>query len=92
MYPGYYTEKVPESYAAGSIPITWADQNIGMDFKVGSYINLADYASMGYGAGVRKELAYENLQRLCSTPLLEHEPDFQGLLEFVNGIVVHALQ
>jgi hypothetical protein len=92
MYPGYYTEKVPESYAAGSIPITWADQNIATDFKVGSYINLADYASRGYSAGIRTELAYENLLRLCSTPLLGHEPDFQGLLEFVNGIVGHALR
>ena len=92
MYPGYYTEKVPEAFAAGCIPITWADQNIAREFKPGSFINLADFAATGYQDGFKQELRAENVARLVSTPLLDKPPDFTGLLRFVERIVDHALR
>ena len=91
MYPGYYTEKVPESYAAGCIPITWADQNITVDFQPGSFINLADHVQKGYSEAFLELTSPEQLDRLCSTPLLKQLPDFQGLLHFMEKIVHEAL-
>jgi hypothetical protein len=92
MYPGYYTEKVPESFSTGCIPITWADQNIAVDFKPGSYINLADYAQTGYGEGFKKRLHSKNIEDLASIPLLDKAPDFEGLLKFVEKIIDRALR
>jgi hypothetical protein len=92
MYPGYYTEKVPESFAAGCIPITWADQNITVDFNPGSHINLADYGRIGYRDGFMAQLSSKNIENLASTPLLDRPPDFQGLLRFVEQVVDRALR
>jgi hypothetical protein len=92
MYPGYYTEKVPESFAAGCIPIAWADQNIAIDFNPGSFINLADFAATGYREGFSKQLSSERMAGLASTPLLARVPDFAGLLRFVERIVERALR
>lgn len=43
LYPGWYTEKVPDAFLAGNIALTWADQNIRTDFNKKSFINLNDY-------------------------------------------------
>src|SRR5262245_5397841 len=92
MYPGYYTEKVPEAFAAGCIPITWADQNIAREFNSGAFINLADFAAAGYREGLKQELRSERVARLTSTPLLSNAPDFTALLRFVEQVVARALR
>jgi len=92
MYPGYYTEKVPEAFAAGCIPITWADQNVAREFNPGAFINLADFAATGYRDGFKQALRAESVARLVSTPLLDKAPDFAGLLRFVEQIVDRALR
>lgn len=92
MFPGYYTEKVPEAFGAGCIPITWADQNIASEFNREALINLADFAAMGYREGFKKALSAESMARLVSTPLLDKVPDFTSLLRFVELIVDRALR
>lgn len=92
MYPGYYTEKVPEAFAAGCIPITWADQNIAKEFHPGALINLADFAAAGYRDSFISQICSEKVTRLASTPLLEKAPDFPGLLRFVEEIVDRGLR
>jgi hypothetical protein len=92
MYPGYYTEKVPEAFGCGCIPITWADQNIAREFNQGAFINLADFAATGYREGFKRELRAESLARLVSTPLLHKAPDFANLLLFVQKIIDQALR
>jgi hypothetical protein len=41
LYPGYYTEKIPEAFMAGCLPVTWADSNVGIDFNPAAILNLA---------------------------------------------------
>lgn len=91
MYPGYYTEKVPESFAAGCVPVTWADQNITCDFQAGSFINLADFAADGYGKSFTRQKK-EKFEQLFSTPLLKSPPDIDDLLKFLTSIVEMALR
>jgi hypothetical protein len=92
MYPGYYTEKTPEAFAAGCIPITWADQNIAREFNPGAFINLADFATTGYRHGLKKHLSADAISRLAGTPLLDKIPDFAALVRFVERIVDWALR
>lgn len=41
MYPGYYTEKIPEAFMADCLPLTWADSNVSTDFLSSGFVNLA---------------------------------------------------
>ena len=45
-YPGYATEKIVDSFAAGTIPIYWGDPRIGETFNTGAFVNCHDYASL----------------------------------------------
>jgi hypothetical protein len=92
MFPGYYTEKVPEAFGAGCIPVTWADQNIAREFNQGAFINLADFAATGYREGFKRAVSAESMARLVSTPLLDEAPDFASLLRFVYQIIDQALR
>ena len=40
LYPGYYSEKIPDAFMAKCLPISWADSNINYDFNENSFINL----------------------------------------------------
>lgn len=44
--PGYVTEKIAESFAAGCIPIYWGDPLIKRMFNEKSFINVNDYNSI----------------------------------------------
>ena len=92
MFPGYYTEKVPEAFGAGCIPVTWADQNIAREFNQGAFINLADFAATGYREGFKRAVSAESMARLVSTPLLDKVPDFASLMRFVEQIIDQALR
>ena len=45
IYPGYYTEKIPDAYSACTLPISWADSNVSIDFNEKSFINLNNFYS-----------------------------------------------
>jgi len=43
--PGYTTEKIVESFYAGSLPIYWGDPFVDLDFNRDAFLNLADFPS-----------------------------------------------
>ena len=43
IYPGYYDERVIDAFYFDSLPITWSDKNIAVDFNPNALINLNDY-------------------------------------------------
>ena len=44
--PGYMTEKISESFAAGCVPIYWGDPLIKRVFNEKAFINISDFASI----------------------------------------------
>lgn len=87
LYPGYYTEKVLESFGAGSIPLTWADSNIKSDFNSNSFINLNDYAASGY-LEVGEVLENSDiLAKIANEPLLLSTPTIENLRCFIREII-----
>lgn len=42
-YPGYTTEKIVQSFAAGTVPIYWGDPRIAETFNTDAFINCNDY-------------------------------------------------
>ena len=87
LYPGYYTEKVPEAFLSKTLPITWADSNIKYDFNEKSIINLLDYSKDDYKEILALLEDDEFLQKFTNEPLLLQEPNLDDEVKFVEKIL-----
>jgi hypothetical protein len=45
-HPGYMTEKLMQSFAAGCIPIYWGDPLIGESFNTDAFVNVMDFPNV----------------------------------------------
>lgn len=82
---GYITEKIPEAFLCGCVPITYCHpDDLALDFNPAAIINL-------YGLSKRQALAllqrasgdYEFFQTLRSEPLVLERPSMSPLLNFL---------
>lgn len=90
LYPGYYTEKILESFGSGSIPLTWADSNIKSDFNPNSFINLHNYAGECYSKIGEVLASSDALAKIANEPLLQFTPTIEGLRHFIRNIISTA--
>jgi len=87
LYPGYYDEKIVNAFVSKSLPITWADQNINIDFNDKAFINLIDYSSSNYEE-ICSLIKDENfLRKFSKEPLLLNKPDLEKEKSFVLKIL-----
>ena len=91
MAPGYYTEKIPDAFAAGCIPITWCDQNVSHDFNPNAIINMASFASTGYVEGLREMVQPQSLNRILNEPLLLKRPSLDNMKSFLEKMIDEVL-
>jgi hypothetical protein len=87
LYPGYYTEKVPEAFLSKTLPITWADPNIKYDFNEKSFINLLDYSKNDYKEILTFLKDDKFLHKFINEPLLLKEPNLDDEVKFVEKIL-----
>ncbi len=88
---GYYTEKIPEAFLGNSLPLTWADPKVSIDFNPKAFINLEllDWHNL--------DLLYELLhseQQLASyaeQPLLLKKPSIKPFQDFLRNLLLEAL-
>lgn len=82
LYPGYVTEKVVDSWAAGCLPLWRGDDAAGILNK-GAFINAKDFTSLS--AFVDFVIATDNdpdaMQTIASQPLFSAMPSLQPLVE-----------
>lgn len=90
IYPGYYTEKIPEAFAAGCLPITWSDQNIIADFNIKSFINMADFAYENFSTALQLIVNESCLEAFSEEPLLLKVPDISTAITFLKNISMEA--
>lgn len=87
LYPGYYTEKIPEAFNSGCLPIAWADQNVGADFNPNAIINMLNLAEQGYDS---ISLALSNpkiLERYQDEALIIKKPSIANLSGFLIEVL-----
>lgn len=87
IYPGYYTERVPNSFIAKTLPITWADKNISRDFNPRSFVNLLDYSNDNYEIICNLLKDYKFLEKYTNEPLLLSKPNLDNEFIFINKIL-----
>lgn len=91
LYPGYYTEKIPEAFYSGCLPITWADENIGVDFNPSSFLNLQPLFKSDFQDLPEILLNKLRLESYQSEPLLIKKPSLEPLKQFLNKILSEAI-
>ena len=90
LYPGYITEKIPEAFAAGCLPITWVDESISVDFNPAAMINLKpmmqdDFSVLADILSSEKKLAGFMDQRL-----LLRRPSIEPFRQFIARVLLDA--
>lgn len=83
-HPGYITEKIFESYAAGTVPIYWGDPKVDCYFNEESFINCMKYDSMT-DLLEHVKLVNENDEiyyKMVTAPILKNKSnDFMSVIE-----------
>lgn len=90
-YPGYMTEKIPEAFMAGCLPITYVDIGVSVDFNPKAFINLYQFKSsddqdvLGWMAIELKSHKY------AEEALLLSKPKLNSLKLYVQSFIDEAL-
>ncbi|QKM63981.1 hypothetical protein DCO17_01290 [Polynucleobacter tropicus] len=91
MHPGYYTEKIPEAFMAGCLPITWVDENVKTDFNPNSFINLAPMSHNHFSELQEILHSQKILSAYAEQALILNKPSIEPLKNFIRGIIQEAL-
>ena len=92
IHPGYTTEKIVQSFAAGTIPIYWGDPRIAETFNSDAFINCNDYPNWDAVAERIKEIDNDDALwlKMMRTPALRSphivEESFVQLEQFLLHI------
>jgi hypothetical protein len=90
MYPGYYTEKIPEAFDAGCLPITWCDPNVAVDFNPRALLNLAPMMHTDFAELSERLRSKTFLESFASEALLTHTPSIEPLRTFLATLLADA--
>ena len=88
MHPGYYTEKIPESFSSGCLPLAWSDPLVAHDFNPDAVINLygMNRQNQPEWSARLKHTAY--LSQFADQPLLKQRPSLLPLENFIDRVIV----
>jgi Glycosyltransferase family 10 (fucosyltransferase) C-term len=87
LYPGYYTEKIPEAFQSGCLPISWTDTNVSIDFNPKAFINLLPFAGTNYEQ-IRELLnSKKALLDYAEQSLVHKKPSIEPFTTFVKTIL-----
>jgi hypothetical protein len=91
MYPGYYSEKIPEAFFADCLPITWVDDNVRVDFNPEAFINLAPMAYCNFAPLAELIGSPQKLSHYASQPLLLQSPSILPFRDFIKRMFDDAI-
>jgi len=87
LYPGYYSEKIPDAFIGKCLPLSWADNNVNHDFNENSFINLLNYSKDNYDE-ICNLLGDDNfLKKYTNQPLILKEPSLNDEINFITKMI-----
>jgi hypothetical protein len=90
LFPGYYTEKIPESFLSGALPLSWVDANVCADFNPAAFINLEPMARQNFESLSELLRSTQYLETFCDQPLLLQQPSIEPAKNFIKNILGQA--
>ena len=90
LFPGYYTEKIPEAFLAGCLPITWTDQNVQVDFNPKAMINLEPMHWNQFAELPDLLLNETRLAAFADEPLMLTRPSIEPSIHFLREVCRQA--
>ncbi len=86
LFPGYVTEKAPEAWATGAIPLYWGLDSAN-SFNPNALLNLADFDSLeSYSREVSEVAASpERWAAIASQPLILNMPNLDKVIEVLRS-------
>jgi hypothetical protein len=87
LFQGYYNESVVNAFLSRTLPITWADHNINIDFNPKAFVNLIDDVQNNY-KNIFNLLKDESfLKKYTEEPILLKKLDLDNEKIFVEKIL-----
>jgi hypothetical protein len=90
IYPGYVTEKIPEAFAAGCLPISYVDESVAIDFNPLALINLALIIENDSEQLEETFKSSKDLEKYSQQSLVLETPSIFGLKNFISNICASA--
>tara|TARA_B100000242_G_C42902900_1_gene418731 strand:+ start:164 stop:478 length:315 start_codon:yes stop_codon:yes gene_type:complete len=87
IFPGWYTEKIPDAFLGKNIPLTWADTNISNDFNNNCFINLNSFNSDELDNLFTELQSNEYLSKFLKEPLLIKNINLEKEIKFCETIL-----
>jgi hypothetical protein len=87
LYPGYYTEKIPEAFNSGCLPITWADENISVDFNPTAFLNLQPLFKNNFYDLEDKLFNKSTIEGYQTESLLKEKPSLEHLKSYLKRVL-----
>lgn len=87
MHPGWYTEKVPEAFYAGCLPIGWCDSSVSVDFNPDAFVNMYQPAGTSYDEISEQIVDRDFLSGFVDQPLLLEAPNLNDLEAFLQRLL-----
>jgi hypothetical protein len=90
IYPGYITEKIPEAFSAGCLPISFIDESVKIDFNPKSFINLASVAKNNFSDLKNIFQSQLKMASFADEPLIVEQPSISGLQSFIHKLLINT--
>ena len=91
LYPGYYTEKIPEAFLGESLPLTWTDSNVSADFNPNAFLNLEQIDWRNFDVLHEFLHSEKQLTAYVEQPLLLTAPSIEPFREFIRNLLGNAM-
>ena len=91
IHPGYVTEKIPEAFAAGCLPITFVDESVSVDFNPKAFINLGPMAKNSFEELGKILQSKALLEAYTEEPLMTQIPSLRNLKKFLQNVTSSAM-
>lgn len=92
---GYITEKIPEAFAAGTVPIYWGSKQVKKEFGEGGYINISDFNTLDEAIAYIQKVdndddLYLQLLHQGAQPVHTYDQWCECLLDFLAQAIEHG--
>jgi hypothetical protein len=88
FFPGYVTEKLPEAWATGAVPLYWGS-DITNSMNPAAFMNAADYPTIEDFASAVGEVANspEKWRQIAQSPLIVNKPSIDDVITRLSKIL-----